>query len=70
MKVRRYRNYRRTTDSRGVKRFPNLIEGLELTGVNQAYASDITYYEIEKKFYYLTFIMDLYSRRIVGWNAS
>ena len=70
MKVRRYRNYRRTTDSSGVKRFPNLIEGLELTGVNQAYASDITYYEIGEKFYYLTFIMDLYSRRIVGWKAS
>jgi transposase InsO family protein len=70
MKVRRYRNYRRTTDSSGVKRFPNLIEGLELTGVNQAYASDITYYEIGNRFYYLTFIMDLYSRRIVGWNAS
>jgi len=70
LRVRKYKNYRRTTNSSGVKRFPNLIQGLELTGVNQAYCSDITYYEIEGKFYYLTFIMDLYSRRVVGWNAS
>lgn len=70
MKVRRYKNYRRTTDSRGVTRFPNLIEGFELTGVNQVYVSDITYYEIGVKCYYLTFIMDMYSRRVVGSTAS
>lgn len=70
LRVRKYRNYRRTTDSSGVKHFPNLIQGIELTDVNQAYCSDITYYEIAGQFYYLTFIMDLYSRRIIGWNAS
>lgn len=70
LRVRRQRNYRRTTDSRGVHRFANLMEGWELTGVNQAYCSDITYYELNGKFYYLTFVMDQYSRRIVGWSAS
>jgi len=70
MKVRRYKNYRRTTDSSGVIRFPNLTVALELTDVNQAYCSDITYYELGGEFYYLTLIMDLFSRRIVGWNAS
>lgn len=62
--------FRRTTDSSGVVRFPNLIKDLELTGVNQVWVSDITYYEINGKFYYLTFIMDQYSRKIIGYSAS
>lgn len=63
-------NYRRTTNSNGVIRFPNLLEGRELTGVNQAFVSDITYYEIQGTFYYLTFISDVYSRKIKGYQAS
>ena len=62
--------FRRTTDSSGVIRFPNLIKDRELTGVNQVWVSDITYYEMNSKFYYLTFIMDQYSRRIIGYSAS
>ena len=62
--------FRRTTDSTGVIRFPNLVTDRELTGVNQVWVSDITYYEMNNKFYYLTFIMDQYSRRIIGYSAS
>jgi putative transposase len=64
------RSYRRTTNSLGVTRFENLLEGIELTSINQVWVSDITYYEIGERFYYLTFIMDLYSRRILGYSAS
>jgi len=64
------RSFKRTTDSSGVIRFPNLIEHKKLTGVNQVWVSDITYYRIKEKFYYLTFIMDLYSRLIVGHSCS
>jgi hypothetical protein len=64
------KNFRRTTNSLGVTRFPNLIQGLELTGVNQVWVSDITYYEMNNRFYYLTFIMDLFSRRIIGYSDS
>lgn len=64
------RNFRRTTDSSGVIRFPNLTAGLELTHVNQAWVSDITYYELNGKFAYLTLIMDAYSRKIKGCHAS
>ena len=62
----------RTTDSRGVIKFDNLLAGtsIELTGVNQLWVSDITYYRLGERFYYLTFITDLYSRRIVGWKGS
>jgi transposase InsO family protein len=64
------KNWRRTTDSSGVIRFRNLIENIKLTGVNQVWVSDITYYEIGDTFYYLTFIMDQYSRKIKGYQAS
>jgi putative transposase len=64
------RNKCKTTDSSGVKRFPNLINNLELEKINQVWQSDITYYEIGCKFYYLTFILDSYSRRIIGYSVS
>lgn len=69
-KIPKQKCFRRTTDSSGVIRFPNLIKDRELTGVNQVWVSDITYYEMNSKFYYLTFIMDQYSRRIIGYSAS
>lgn len=69
-RVIRPKNYRKTTDSSGVERFPNLIEGLEVTGVNQVFVSDITYYEINGRFNYLTLIMDVFNREVVGYSAS
>jgi len=62
--------YHRTTNSLGVTRFENLVPSHKLTGVNQVWVSDITYYRIGDRFYYLTFILDLYSRFIVGYSAS
>ena len=64
------RAYHKTTNSLGVTRFENLIAGLELTGVNRVWASDITYYRIGEKFFYITFVLDLWSRFIVGYTVS
>jgi transposase InsO family protein len=64
------RSYHRTTNSLGVTRFDNLIEGFKLTGVNQVWVSDITYYRINERFFYITFILDLYSRFIAGYAVS
>lgn len=64
------RNHRRTTDSSGVKRFDNLTIALELNRINQLWVSDITYYSINNKFYYITFILDAFSRRIIGHHVS
>jgi len=69
-KLQRAKAYKKTTNSNGVIRFPNLVLGTEFTDVNQAWSSDITYYQIGNKFYYLTFILDLYSRFIVGFSVS
>jgi len=70
LKIERHKKYIKTTDSSGVIRFPNLLENTRLTDINQAYCSDITYYEINGCFYYLTFIMDCFSRRILGYSVS
>jgi putative transposase len=64
------RSFHRTTNSLGVTRFNNLLEGVELNRINQVWVSDITYYRIGETFYYLTFIMDLYSRAIVGFSVA
>jgi transposase InsO family protein len=69
-RIMRLKNYRVTTNSLGVTRFPNMIKDIELTHVNQVFVSDITYFDIGSDTYYLTFIMDLYNREIVGWCAS
>jgi putative transposase len=69
-KVSVKRSGARTTDSTGVVRFDNLLQGKKLTRINQAFCSDITYFEINDRFYYLTFIMDCYSRKIVGYSVS
>lgn len=69
-KVSVKRAYHRTTNSLGVTRFENLLRDFELVGTNQVWVSDITYYRIGEKFYYLTFILDLYSRVIVGHSVS
>jgi len=60
----------RTTFSNGVIRFDNLYKELSLVKIDQAYVSDITYFEVNGRFYYLTFIMDAYSRFILGYHAG
>jgi putative transposase len=69
-RINKLRNYRVTTNSLGVTRFPNHLKNIEVTRVNQVFVSDITYFDIGTDTYYLTFIMDLYNREIVGWSAS
>jgi len=64
------RNHRRTTYSIGKHYYPNRIEGLSVDGINQVWQTDITYFEVGKRFYYLVFILDVYSRRIVGWSCD
>jgi hypothetical protein len=63
-------NFKRTTYSIGKFYHPNLIEGLQINRINQVWQSDITYFEVNDRFYYLVFIIDVYSRRIIGWNAD
>lgn len=62
--------YVRTTYSVKSNRYKNLLGGKWFTGVNQIWSSDITYLYCLDRFYYLVMIMDVYSRRIVGYSIA
>lgn len=65
------RAYVTTTDSdHKLPIYPNLIAGLAVTGINQVWVADITYIRILTGFVYLAVMLDVYSRRIVGWAIS
>lgn len=63
-------NFTRTTYAQRQYHYPNLIEGLELNNIHQVVQTDITYYRVREKFYYLTFFVDVYSRYIGGYAVS
>ena len=60
-----------TTDSNHSHRiYPNLLPGRCLTGINQAWAADLTYIRTVNSFVYLAVILDLFSRKVIGWAIS
>ena len=60
-----------TTDSsHGLPIYPNLIKNIKITGPNQVWASDITYIGLEHEHIYLAVIIDLFSRKCIGWDLS
>jgi len=63
------KNYRRTT-FRGKIIYPNLIKGMKVCAPNTIWQSHITYIEVGDKFYYGIFIIDVYSKKIVGYKLS
>ena len=61
----------RITDSRhDLRVYPNLVKGLKITRLNQVWASDITYIRLSGEFVYLAVILDLFSRKCIGWNLD
>ena len=62
----------RTTDSRhDLPIAPNLLDrNFIATAANQIWLADITYVETNQGWLYLAAVMDLYSRRIVGWAMA
>ena len=49
---------------------PYLLRGMEITRANQVWSTDITYIPMKQGFMYLTAIMDVYSRKVLGWGIS
>lgn len=50
--------------------YPYLLRGLKIERPNQVWEIDITYVPMKKGFMYLTGIIDVYSRKMVGWGLS
>ena len=67
--VKRIRNYHRTTFSGDIF-YPNLIEAMTVSRPFQVIQSDITYFNLGLEHYYLVFIIDVYTRLIVGYAVS
>jgi transposase InsO family protein len=67
------RTKKRVTTTQSYHRFhkyPNLIRKMEITGINQLWVSDITYYQAEGRFVYLSFVTDAYSHKIIGFHVA
>jgi putative transposase len=71
LQPRRKRRYVRTTDSRHhMPVYPNLVKGLKVDAPNRCWVADITYVRLPQQFGYLACLVDMYSRKCVGWNLS
>ena len=69
-RIKRKGNYLKTTVGQKTHKFPNLIQGLEIQGINHVWQTDLTYFILpEIGVFYLIFIIDVYSRRIIGYTA-
>lgn len=72
IRARVRRPFRRTTDSaHGYPVAPNLLDReFDPKRPNQVWATDITYIWTREGWLYLAVVMDLFSRRIVGWSMA
>ena len=63
---------RRTLTQRGENKYiqPYLLRDLKITHPNHVWQIDITYIPMKNGFMYMTAIIDVYSRYIVGWGLS
>lgn len=66
------KKYKATTNSKhNLPVHPNLLEqNFNVSTPNQVWVSDFTYLWTTEGWQYLAVVIDLYSRRIVGWNIS
>jgi len=66
-----HKKWVRTTQSdHGYPLYPNLLKNYQVTAVNQAWVADITYIRITASFVYLSVLLDLFSRKAIGYAVS
>jgi putative transposase len=51
-------------------KYPYLLRNLAVTAPNQVWQTDITYIPMFRGFMYMAAIIDVYSRKILGWSIS
>jgi transposase InsO family protein len=68
---RPHKRWVRTTQSdHGYPLYPNLLKDRPITAINEAWAADITYIRITSCFVYLSVLLDLFSRKAIGYAVS
>ena len=72
IEARRKRKFKNTTDSNhNYPVSPNILnQNFSVKRRNQVWVSDITYIETTKGWVYLTVIIDLFDRKVIGWSLS
>jgi putative transposase len=72
LKARQPRRFRRTTDS--CPAFPVALNRLDqdftAAGPNEKWGADLSYIWTREGWLYLAVVIDLYSRRVIGWAAG
>jgi putative transposase len=70
--ARHRRRFIHTTDSRhGFSVAPNLVNrDFTPDGPNRVWATDITYIPTKKGWFYLAVVLDMFSRKVVGWSMQ
>jgi transposase InsO family protein len=70
--AKRKKKFKRTTNSNHSNYIsPNLLnQNFRVNSPNEVWVSDITYISTYEGWLYLAVILDLYSRKIVGWSMS
>jgi len=68
--ARRKKAFRPRTTLAGQRVAPNLIKDLEPSAPDQVWVSDITYISTLEGWLYLAVILDLFSRKVVGWKLG
>jgi transposase InsO family protein len=67
----RKRKFVVTTDSKHhFAVYPNLARYVHVNAINQLWVADITYVRLGREFVYLAVVLDVYSRRVVGWSLA
>jgi len=56
--------------NKGDYKFPYLLRNLKIESPNQVWQADITYIPMFRGFMYMFAIIDVYSRKIMGWDVS
>jgi len=60
----------KTESDHPFRKHQNLLKGTIVQRPDQVYVSDITYIRVDNEWNYLTLIMDLFSRKIMGYQLS
>lgn len=59
-----------TNSNHNLPLYPNLTKDLIVTGLNQLWVADITYVQLCQDYVYLAAIIEIFSRKCVGWDLS
>lgn len=64
------RRFITTFSNHWLRKWPNLIRERKVTGINQLWVSDITYFKVAGEYVYISLITDAYSHKVVGFHLA